>query len=50
MDIKQNITNRDVWLRGLFIVIFGVILYFAFILHPCLVIGRLSICQQGRDG
>ena len=38
MDIKQNITNRDVWLRGLFIVIFGVILYFAFILVWLLVV------------
>ena len=38
MDIKQNITNRDVWLRGLFILIFGVILYFAFILVWLLVV------------
>ena len=38
MGIKQNITNRDLWLRGLFIVIFGVILYFAFILVWLLVV------------
>ena len=38
MAIKQNIANRDVWLRGLFIVIFGVILYFAFILVWLLVV------------
>ncbi len=28
MDIKENVKNRDVWIRGLFILIFGVILYF----------------------
>ncbi len=30
MTIKENVKNPDVWLRGLFIVIFGVILYFVF--------------------
>ena len=28
MDVKQNIRNVDTWMRGLFIVIFGVIFYF----------------------
>ncbi len=28
--IKENVKNVDVWIRGLFIVIFGVILYFLF--------------------
>ena len=32
MDIKENVKNRDVWLRGLFIIIFGAILYFVIIL------------------
>ena len=32
MSIKENVKNPDVWLRGLFILIFGVILYFAVIL------------------
>lgn len=30
MDIKENAKNPDVWLRGLFIIVFGVILYFVF--------------------
>ncbi len=30
MDIKANAKNPDVWLRGLFIVVFSVILYFVF--------------------
>lgn len=38
MDIKENVKNTDVWLRGLFIVIFGAILYFAFILVWLLVV------------
>ena len=29
-DIKENVKNVDVWIRGLFIIIFGVILYFVF--------------------
>lgn len=29
-EIKENVKNVDVWIRGLFIVIFGVILYFLF--------------------
>ena len=32
MTVKENLKNPDVWLRGLFILIFGVILYFAVIL------------------
>ena len=32
MTVKENVKNPDVWLRGLFILIFGVILYFAIIL------------------
>lgn len=30
MSVKENAKNVDVWIRGLFIVIFGVILYFLF--------------------
>ena len=32
MTVKENVKNPDVWLRGLFILIFGVILYLAVIL------------------
>lgn len=32
MSVKENVKNPDVWLRGLFILIFGVILYFVIIL------------------
>ena len=32
MGVKENVKNPDAWLRGLFILIFGVILYFAVIL------------------
>ena len=32
MTVKENVKNPDVWLRGLFILIFAVILYFAIIL------------------
>ncbi len=28
MDVKENVRNIDTWLRGLFIVIFGIIFYF----------------------
>lgn len=28
MDIKENVRNVDTWMRGLFILIFGVIFYF----------------------
>ena len=38
MNIKENVKNPQVWLRGLFIAIFGVILYFAFILVWLLVV------------
>lgn len=30
MSVKENAKNVDVWIRGLFILIFGVILYFIF--------------------
>jgi hypothetical protein len=29
-NVKENVKNVDVWIRGLFIIIFGVILYFLF--------------------
>lgn len=32
MDIKENAKNADVWTRGLFILIYGVIFYFLFFL------------------
>ena len=32
MTVKENVKNPHVWLRGLFILIFGVILYIAVIL------------------
>ena len=38
MTIKENVKNTEVWLRGLFIVIFAAILYFAFILVWLLVV------------
>ncbi len=38
MTIKENVKNPDTWLRGLFIVIFGAILYFVFILVWLLVV------------
>ena len=38
MDIKENVKNTDVWLRGLFIVLFAAILYVAFILVWLLVV------------
>jgi len=28
MEIKENVRNVDTWMRGLFILIFGVIFYF----------------------
>jgi biotin transporter BioY len=28
MDVRQNVRNVDTWMRGLFIIIFGVIFYF----------------------
>lgn len=30
MDVKENIKNVDTWMRGLFIVIFGIIFYVLF--------------------
>ena len=38
MDIKDNAKNIDTWLRGLFILIFGVIFYFLYGLIWLLVI------------
>ena len=38
MNIKENVKNSEVWLRGLFIIIFAAILYFAFILVSLLVV------------
>lgn len=38
MDIKDNAKNTDTWLRGLFILIFGVIFYFLYGLIWLLVI------------
>lgn len=32
MDIKENAKNIDVWTRGLFIIIYGIIFYFLFAL------------------
>lgn len=32
MDIKENAKNVDVWTRGLFILVYGVIFYFLFFL------------------
>ena len=37
-NIKENVKNVDVWIRGLFIIVFGVILYFVFIIICLLVI------------
>ena len=38
MNVKENVKNPDVWIRGLFIVVFGVILYFVFAVIWLLVI------------
>ncbi len=38
MNIKENAKNIDVWIRGLFIVVFAVIFYFLFILIWLIVI------------
>ncbi len=38
MDIKENVKNIDVWTRGLFILVYGVIFYFLFILIWLMVI------------
>ena len=42
MTIKENVKNPDVWLHGLFILIFGVILYFAIILVWLLVVFQFA--------
>lgn len=38
MDVKENVRNVDTWMRGLFIVIFGVIFYFLVMIIWLLVI------------
>ena len=38
MDIKENAKNVDTWIRGLFIVIFGIIFYFLYIIIGLIVI------------
>ena len=38
MDIKDNAKNTDTWLRGLFILVFGVVFYFLYGLIWLLVI------------
>ena len=38
VDIKENVKNSEVWLRGLFIILFGAILYFAVVLVWLLVV------------
>lgn len=38
MGLKENATNAAVWMRGLYIIVFGVILYFVFALVWLLVI------------
>jgi len=38
MDFKDNARNTDTWLRGFFILVFGVIFYFLYILIWLLVI------------
>ncbi len=38
MDIKENAKNVDVWTRGLFILVFGVIFYFLFFLIVLVVV------------
>ena len=38
MGLKENATNATVWMRGLYIIVFGVILYFVFGLVWLLVI------------
>jgi len=38
MNVKENVKNVDVWIRGLFIVVFGVIFYFLLIIISLVVI------------
>ncbi len=38
MSVKENVKNPDIWLRGLFILIFACIFYFAIILVSLLVV------------
>jgi len=37
-NVKENVKNVDVWIRGLFIIVFGVILYFLFMIIWLLVV------------
>jgi len=38
MNVKENVKNVDVWLRGLFILVFGIIFYFLCILISLVVV------------
>lgn len=38
MNVKDNVKNVDVWLRGLFIIVFGIIFYFLCILISLVVV------------
>ena len=38
MNVKENAKNVDTWIRGLFILIFGVIFYFLYLIIWLLVI------------
>ncbi len=38
MSMKENAKNVDTWIRGLFIVVFGVIFYFLYIIIGLMVI------------
>jgi len=38
MDIKENAKNVDTWIRGLFILVFGIIFYFLYIIIGLIVI------------
>lgn len=53
MTIKENLANQDVWLRGLFIILFAVILYFTFVLISLLIVfqfvGKLLTGELNRQ-
>ena len=38
MNVKENIKNRDTWVRGLFIIVFGIIFYGLYLLIWVLVV------------
>ena len=52
MDIKDNAKNTDTWLRGLFILVFGVIFYFLYGLIWLLVIFQFitKVITGGLNG